>query len=153
MKMHAIYLVVWAYMRITVALLYLKTRAGKLLQRLVKTILLAFYKTMGEFRNPRVCLILSKFRLTKRVRLLTVGRTVDEAAILYSFLENACHSQLLAEAAAANGVPKRIISDEVAQYTADVAQNPVSNKKFSIPTNTLIIYSIIFTLSSNLSLS
>ncbi|KAJ5235262.1 Meiotically protein [Penicillium citrinum] len=56
--------------------------------------------------------------------LLTVGRTVDEAAILYSFLENACHSQLLAEAAAANGVPKRIISDEVAQYTADVAQNP-----------------------------
>jgi hypothetical protein len=32
----------------------------------------------------------------------------------------------MAEAAAANGVPKRIISDEVAQYTANVAQNPVS---------------------------
>lgn len=41
-------------------------------------------------------------------------------------LENACHSQLLAEAAAANGIPKRIISPEVAQYTADFAQNPVS---------------------------
>lgn len=57
---------------------------------------------------------------------MTVGRTVDEAAILYSFLENACHSQLLAEAAAANGVPKRIIGHQAAQYTADVAQNPVS---------------------------
>ncbi|CAI7622795.1 unnamed protein product [Penicillium manginii] len=56
--------------------------------------------------------------------LLTVGTTVDEAAILYSFLENACQSQLMAEAAAANGIPKRIISDEVAQYTANVAQNP-----------------------------
>ncbi|KAJ5141472.1 hypothetical protein N7526_002467 [Penicillium atrosanguineum] len=56
--------------------------------------------------------------------LLTVGTTVDEAAILYSMLENACHSQLLAEAAAANGIPKRIISSEVAQYTAEFAQNP-----------------------------
>ncbi|GCB25180.1 meiotically up-regulated gene 14 protein [Aspergillus awamori] len=55
--------------------------------------------------------------------LLTVGRTVDEAAFLYFSLDNACHTQLLAEAAAANGVPKRIISNEVAKYTADVAQN------------------------------
>lgn len=57
---------------------------------------------------------------------MTVGQTVDEAAFLFSSLENACHSQLLAEAAAANGVPKKIISHEVAKYTADVAQNPVS---------------------------
>ncbi|KAJ5692977.1 Meiotically protein [Penicillium macrosclerotiorum] len=56
--------------------------------------------------------------------LLTVGRTVDEAAILYSMLDNACHSQLLAEAAAANGIPKRVINDEVARYTAEFAQNP-----------------------------
>ncbi|KAJ6101784.1 Meiotically protein [Penicillium sp. IBT 16267x] len=56
--------------------------------------------------------------------LLTVGTTVDEAAILYSMLENACHSQLMAEAAAANGIPKRIISPEVAQYTAEFTQNP-----------------------------
>ena len=41
-------------------------------------------------------------------------------------LDNACHSQLMAEAAAANGIPKRIINNEVAQYTAEVAQNPVS---------------------------
>jgi len=58
--------------------------------------------------------------------LLTVGQTVDEAAFLFSSLENACHSQLLAEAAAANGVPKKIIKDEVAKYTAETAQNPVS---------------------------
>ncbi|KAJ5792647.1 Meiotically protein [Penicillium pulvis] len=56
--------------------------------------------------------------------LLTVGTTVDEAAILYSMLENSCHSQLMAEAAAANGIPKKIIAPEVAQYTADTAQNP-----------------------------
>ncbi|KAJ5601848.1 class II aldolase/adducin domain protein [Penicillium lagena] len=56
--------------------------------------------------------------------LLTVGQTVDEAAFLFSSLENACHAQLLAEAAAANGVPKKIIKDEVAKYTAETAQNP-----------------------------
>ncbi|KAJ5795693.1 uncharacterized protein N7518_004233 [Penicillium psychrosexuale] len=56
--------------------------------------------------------------------LLTVGRTVDEAAILYSMLENACQSQLLAEAAAANGLPKKIIKDDAAKFTADAAQNP-----------------------------
>lgn len=32
----------------------------------------------------------------------------------------------MAEAAAANGIPKKIIAPEVAQYTADTAQNPVS---------------------------
>ncbi|KAJ5499619.1 hypothetical protein LT330_000475 [Penicillium expansum] len=56
--------------------------------------------------------------------LLTVGRTVDEAAILYSMLENACQSQLLAEAAAANGLPKKIIKDDAAKFTAEAAQNP-----------------------------
>lgn len=57
--------------------------------------------------------------------LLTVGRTVDEAAFLLSSLDHACHSQLMAEAAAANGVPKKIINDEVAQYTANAVQTPV----------------------------
>ncbi|CAG8948426.1 unnamed protein product [Penicillium salamii] len=56
--------------------------------------------------------------------LLTVGRTVDEAAILYSMLEIACQSQLLAEAAAANGLPKKIIADDAARFTAQAAQNP-----------------------------
>lgn len=84
--------------------------------------------------EPRVSLFLGYFAYSLLFEgltwpfssLLTVGRTVDEAAILYSMLDNACHSQLMAEAAAANGIPKRIINSEVAQYTAEFAQNPVS---------------------------
>ncbi|KAJ0424070.1 class II aldolase/adducin N-terminal [Aspergillus carlsbadensis] len=56
--------------------------------------------------------------------LLTVGQTVDEAAWLFASLDHACHSQLMAEAAAANGITKKIIPANVAQYTADAAQNP-----------------------------
>ncbi|KAI9373696.1 class II aldolase/adducin N-terminal [Aspergillus egyptiacus] len=56
--------------------------------------------------------------------LLTVGQTVDEAAWLFASLDHACHSQLMAEAAAANGVPKKTIPDDVAKYTADSVQNP-----------------------------
>ncbi|PSS23199.1 hypothetical protein M430DRAFT_97567 [Amorphotheca resinae ATCC 22711] len=56
--------------------------------------------------------------------LLTVGRTVDEAAFLFASLDRACHGQLLAEAAAANGLPKKIASHKEAQYTADAVQNP-----------------------------
>ena len=57
--------------------------------------------------------------------LITLGSTVDEAGFLFYSLEKACHSQLLAEAAAANGVPKKIIPDNVAQFTADSVQTPV----------------------------
>jgi ribulose-5-phosphate 4-epimerase/fuculose-1-phosphate aldolase len=60
---------------------------------------------------------------------LTVGSTVDEAAFLFFSLDQACRSQLLAEAAAANGIPKRIIPDKIAQYTANTAQNAVRLKK------------------------
>ena len=49
--------------------------------------------------------------------LLTVGETVDEAAYLFTIMEKSCQIQLLAEAAAANGLAKRIIGDEVAAYT------------------------------------
>ncbi|KAL4945177.1 hypothetical protein BDV06DRAFT_231584 [Aspergillus oleicola] len=56
--------------------------------------------------------------------LLTVGSTVDEAAWLFVSLDHACHGQLMAEAAAANGIPKKVIPDHVAKYTADAAQNP-----------------------------
>ncbi|KAF9889173.1 hypothetical protein FE257_007662 [Aspergillus nanangensis] len=56
--------------------------------------------------------------------LLTVGQTVDEAAWLFASLDHACHSQLMADAAAANGVPKKIINHEVAKFTADAMQNP-----------------------------
>lgn len=60
------------------------------------------------------------------ISLLTVGHTVDEAAFLFASLDHACHSQLMADAAAASGVPKKIIPHEVAQFTADAVQNPVS---------------------------
>ncbi|KAE8148176.1 class II aldolase/adducin domain protein [Aspergillus avenaceus] len=62
--------------------------------------------------------------ILKNHGLLTVGSTVDEAAFLFSSLDNACHSQLMADAAAANGVPKIIINDEVAAYTASAVQTP-----------------------------
>ncbi len=56
--------------------------------------------------------------------LLTVGGTVDEAAFLFGMMERSCHVQLLAEAAAANGLPKRIISDEEAGYNFKMASDP-----------------------------
>ncbi|KAH7024776.1 class II aldolase family protein [Microdochium trichocladiopsis] len=51
--------------------------------------------------------------------LLTVGRTVDEAAFLLTSMERSCHVQLLADAAAADGVPKKIISDREAKFNFD----------------------------------
>lgn len=90
-------------------------------------------------------------------RLLTVGTTVDEAAFLFYSLDKACHSQLMAEAAAANGIPKIIISDEVAAYTAASVQSPVGSPVpivfFERFADTENIHSIICTPSSNLSLS
>ena len=56
--------------------------------------------------------------------LLTVGQTVDEAAFLFLTLEHSCHAQLLAEAAAANGVAKAYIPDEEAAYTYKMESDP-----------------------------
>ncbi|KAK2773818.1 aldolase [Colletotrichum kahawae] len=58
--------------------------------------------------------------------LLTVGQTVDEAAYLFTLMEKSCQVQLLAEAAAANGIPKRIIEDNVAAYTFKMTSSPDS---------------------------
>ncbi|WKT40435.1 Class II aldolase/adducin N-terminal [Fusarium oxysporum f. sp. vasinfectum] len=56
--------------------------------------------------------------------ILTVGQTVDEAAWLYTSMENSCRVQLLAEAAAANGMPKVLIEDEEANFNFDVESDP-----------------------------
>ncbi|KAK7472389.1 hypothetical protein VKT23_000504 [Stygiomarasmius scandens] len=56
--------------------------------------------------------------------LLTLGNTVDEAIYLFGLLEKQCQLQLLAEAAAANGIPKKIISDEDAAYNAETEGDP-----------------------------
>ena len=55
--------------------------------------------------------------------LLTVGSTVDEACYLYTLLERSCEVQLLAEAAAANGVAKVYVPDESAKYTFEMSSD------------------------------
>ncbi|KAK7032428.1 hypothetical protein VNI00_013176 [Paramarasmius palmivorus] len=51
--------------------------------------------------------------------LLTLGNTIDECVYLSSLLEKHCKLQLMAEAAAANGIPKIIIDDDDARYNAE----------------------------------
>jgi ribulose-5-phosphate 4-epimerase/fuculose-1-phosphate aldolase len=58
--------------------------------------------------------------------LLTVGETVDEAAYLFTLMERSCQVQLLADAAAANGIPKRYVDDEAAAYTFKMTSDPES---------------------------
>ncbi|KAJ5134305.1 hypothetical protein N7526_005670 [Penicillium atrosanguineum] len=55
--------------------------------------------------------------ILKNHGLLTTGRTVDEAAYLFTLMENTCRVQLLAEAAAASGIEKSIVPDKEAEYT------------------------------------
>ena len=59
--------------------------------------------------------------------LLTVGETVDEAAFLFRLMEKGCQIQLLAEAAAGNGIEKRLISDDEAAYNFRMASEAVSS--------------------------
>ncbi|KAL1882106.1 hypothetical protein VTK73DRAFT_2197 [Phialemonium thermophilum] len=56
--------------------------------------------------------------------LLTVGRSVDEAAFWFMSLDRSCHAQLLADAAAAAGYEKKIIGDEEAAYSAQEVGGP-----------------------------
>lgn len=56
--------------------------------------------------------------------LLTTGETVDEAAFLFLSFEHACQGQLLAEAAAANGLGKILITDEEAEYNYKMESTP-----------------------------
>ncbi|KAF9065765.1 class II aldolase/adducin N-terminal [Rhodocollybia butyracea] len=56
--------------------------------------------------------------------LLTLGDTVDEAVYLFASLDKLCHVQLMVEAAAANGIPRTLISDEDAEYTWNSIKEP-----------------------------
>ena len=58
--------------------------------------------------------------------LLTVGKTVDEAAFLFNLMEDSSHAQLLADAASAGGYKKQFINDEVATYTRHMTGDPES---------------------------
>ncbi|KAI0011746.1 arad-like aldolase/epimerase [Xylariaceae sp. FL0662B] len=53
--------------------------------------------------------------------LLTVGATVDEAGFMFGLMDRACAMQLRVEAAAANGLIKRVISDDEAAYNFKMA--------------------------------
>lgn len=53
--------------------------------------------------------------------LLTVGETVDEAGFMFGLLDRACDMQLRVEAAAANCLVKRVISDDEAAYNFKMA--------------------------------
>ncbi|KAF5003434.1 hypothetical protein FDECE_10031 [Fusarium decemcellulare] len=53
--------------------------------------------------------------------LLTTGGTVDEAAYLFTCLERTCEVQLMVES---TGLPKNIIGDKEAEFTARVNADP-----------------------------
>lgn len=58
--------------------------------------------------------------------LLTVGRTVDEAAYLYTLMERSCEVQLLVDAAAESSLKRKLyVSDEAAQFTFNATSDPV----------------------------
>ncbi|KAJ3800405.1 class II aldolase/adducin N-terminal [Lentinula aff. detonsa] len=61
----------------------------------------------------------SKACILQNHGLLTLGDTVDEAVYLFGALDRLCHVQLMVEAAAANNIPKTIISKEDAEFTAN----------------------------------
>lgn len=57
-------------------------------------------------------------------RILTAGGTVDEAAAFFVALERACQAQILAEAAAANGIKKKYVGEEEAKFTKKGSGSP-----------------------------
>ncbi|RKP29980.1 arad-like aldolase/epimerase [Metschnikowia bicuspidata] len=56
--------------------------------------------------------------------LLTVGKTVDEAAYLYTLMENSCKCQLLADAALRPGEKLKICSEAAAVFSEQVQSDP-----------------------------
>ncbi|KAL2678768.1 hypothetical protein Neosp_009519 [[Neocosmospora] mangrovei] len=59
-----------------------------------------------------------------RIGAALVGSTVDEACFLMTLMERACQTQLLAEAAAANGLAKVYIPEDSAKYTFENSSDP-----------------------------
>jgi len=57
-------------------------------------------------------------------RILTCGGTVDEAIAYFIALERACQNQILAESAAANGIAKRYVGGEEAEFTCKSLTRP-----------------------------
>ena len=55
---------------------------------------------------------------------ILMNQRVDEAAFLFGSMERSCQVQLLAEAAASNGIDKVIIGDEEAAYNFKMESHP-----------------------------
>lgn len=81
---------------------------------------------LGEEEGNRIAAALGKGKgaILRNHGLLTVGGTVDEAAFLFTSMERSCRVQLLADAAAANGMEKVLIADEEAKFNYDAESDP-----------------------------
>lgn len=100
---------------------------------------LRFYRTHGVYRQfggivldrdegRRIAEVLGprgKAVILQNHGLLTVGRSVDEAAFWFMSLERTCHAQLLVDAAASgSGYEKKLIGDEEAAFTYEQVGGP-----------------------------
>jgi ribulose-5-phosphate 4-epimerase/fuculose-1-phosphate aldolase len=98
---------------------------------------LRFYKSHGVYRDFKGVVLDSEegIRIAKALGdgkacilqnhgLLTVGRSVDEAAFWFISLDKTCHAQLLADAASAGGYKKIIIDDVEAAATVEQVGGP-----------------------------
>ncbi|KAK4540459.1 hypothetical protein LTR36_009205 [Oleoguttula mirabilis] len=80
-----------------------------------------------EGKDIAACLGDKKAALLQNHGLLTVGKTIEEAVFWFVSLEKCCHSQLMAEAAAASRGEKPItIGAEEAAYTHRTVGRPAS---------------------------
>lgn len=70
-----------------------------------------------------------KLLILRNHGLLTVGQTVDEAAYLFTLAERSCEIQLQVDAAAAQGLEKKLIEPEAADFTFKMTSDPVSYTK------------------------
>lgn len=67
-----------------------------------------------------------KLLILRNHGLLTVGQTVDEAAYLFTLAERSCEIQLQVDAAAAQGMEKKLIEPGAAEFTFKMTSDPVS---------------------------
>ncbi|PWY92975.1 class II aldolase/adducin domain-containing protein [Aspergillus sclerotioniger CBS 115572] len=65
-----------------------------------------------------------KLLILRNHGLLTVGETVDEAAYLFTLAERSCEIQLQVDAAAAQGMEKKLIEPEAAEFTFKMTSDP-----------------------------
>ncbi|KAK0327917.1 hypothetical protein LTS16_001758 [Friedmanniomyces endolithicus] len=80
-----------------------------------------------EGQDIAACLGNKKAALLQNHGLLTVGKTIEEAVFWFVSMERCCHSQLMAEAAAAyTGQKLVIIDDEQAEYTKRTVGSPAA---------------------------